>query len=959
MMNSWRNFFSASIATVAAAACVPEQATVGDSGGSTIVGASADDLLVVDCLLPGRVQKLGSQLTYLSARRPISTTAQDCEIRGGEYTAYDRANYASALQVWLPLAQAGDPNAQNKVGEIYERGIGGAPDYELAALWYRRSADQGFPRAQINLGFLYERGLGVTEDRKAALNLYREASDLPDAVLLDSAEAQAASLQLQQLQRDLARTQQQLESARRELRQRARDLENENRRLRKELDRQGQGASSGAAVDEQRALERQKALIQRLEAEARVQQEQLALLQSEGASVKGQLAAVRAELRHSQEELRRNRVALAENERELEAARARSREEQLGVSPTDDAIREVEQVMQRRDQEQQAIADIQSETLDLQQRLADLGAPAQDSPELRTQISAARSDIARAQKDLTRYQEQVSAEVQKLKQTTARLSAVAEREKTGETERVRTLQKLLRQRQEELEAQRQLAVRLETQSADWEQQLYRLEQSSRTEKAALEGQLNGLQADLAKTREQLEQARRAAETRADELESAYARLLQQSEAQEAQSSNRAAELEATLSAREDELESQRAAIEKLEEKSGRLLARLETLEKTAGNSGAAGRTTQSDLPLAPPSIQLIEPPLVAVRGGDAKIPVSAKLSRRTIIGQVSAGAELYALTVNGESVGADGKGLFKTEVPLTTAETPINIVAIDVAGRRGTLAFQFVSGISEEKPIAKRLSFLQKSDVGEYYALVIGNQDYATLPDLDTSVNDARDVATILQEKYGFKTTLLLNADRYQILSELNKLRKKLTENDNLLIYYAGHGELDRTNMRGHWLPVDAERHSTANWISNVAVTDILNAMSVRHVLVVVDSCYSGALTRSSLANLESGQTQEERAHWFKLIAKMRSRTVLSSGGLQPVLDGGGGEHSVFAKALLGVLSDMEEVVEGQRLYREVAARVAFEANKYQVEQVPEYAPIKYAGHESGDFLLIPKTLID
>ena len=57
-------------------------------------------------------------------------------------------------------------------------------------------------------------------------------------------------------------------------------------------------------------------------------------------------------------------------------------------------------------------------------------------------------------------------------------------------------------------------------------------------------------------------------------------------------------------------------------------------------------------------------------------------------------------------------------------------------------------------------------------------------------------------------------------------------------MYYAGHGQLDRVNQRGHWLPVDAEPDSPANWISNISVTDILNAMALQQLLVVADSCY-------------------------------------------------------------------------------------------------------------------------
>ena len=66
----------------------------------------------------------------------------------------------------------------------------------------------------------------------------------------------------------------------------------------------------------------------------------------------------------------------------------------------------------------------------------------------------------------------------------------------------------------------------------------------------------------------------------------------------------------------------------------------------------------------------------------------------------------------------------------------------------------------------------------------------------------------------------------------------------------------------------------------------------------------------------------------------------------------------MFAKSLLAVLRELNDIPEGQRIFREVSARVSFEATRYQVEQVPEYAPIKYAGHEAGDFLFIPKTYL-
>ena len=145
--------------------------------GSALEGrVNVADLQIVDCLLPGQVRQLGTR-TYLTARRPIRTTSADCRIRGGEYVAHDRADYASALRVWLPTAEEGDAEAQTNVGEIFERGLGGNPNYAAAATWYGRAAEQGNTRAQFNLGTLYENGKGVTADREQAAYWYRKAAD--------------------------------------------------------------------------------------------------------------------------------------------------------------------------------------------------------------------------------------------------------------------------------------------------------------------------------------------------------------------------------------------------------------------------------------------------------------------------------------------------------------------------------------------------------------------------------------------------------------------------------------------------------------------------------------------------------------------------------------------------------------------------------------------------------------
>ena len=62
-------------------------------------GRDSDSLLIVDCLLPGQIHRLGRNITFITPRRPTKVSASECEIRGGEYVAYDRANFATSLKV--------------------------------------------------------------------------------------------------------------------------------------------------------------------------------------------------------------------------------------------------------------------------------------------------------------------------------------------------------------------------------------------------------------------------------------------------------------------------------------------------------------------------------------------------------------------------------------------------------------------------------------------------------------------------------------------------------------------------------------------------------------------------------------------------------------------------------------------------------------------------------------------
>jgi hypothetical protein len=216
---------------------------------------NADDFLVVDCTLPAKTRKLGRHVTYLAPRRPVRTTALDCGIRGGEYTAHDRADYQTALTVWKSAAEGGSAEAQYYLAKMYEQGRGAAaPDYAQAAAWYRQAAEQGYAAAAVGLGYLYEKGLGVATDGAQALAWYRKAAGLgEDMVVLSESEVeQLRAAQAELLEKE--RTIRELEERLRELEKQRSAAEAGGEAARAEIETlRGQVSALSRSAGEQRA----------------------------------------------------------------------------------------------------------------------------------------------------------------------------------------------------------------------------------------------------------------------------------------------------------------------------------------------------------------------------------------------------------------------------------------------------------------------------------------------------------------------------------------------------------------------------------------------------------------------------------------------------------------------------------------------------------------------------------
>lgn len=251
-------------------------------------------------------------------------------------------------------------------------------------------------------------------------------------------------------------------------------------------------------------------------------------------------------------------------------------------------------------------------------------------------------------------------------------------------------------------------------------------------------------------------------------------------------------------------------------------------------------------------------------------------------------------------------------------------------------------------------------EFGKYYALIIGNEHYLNMDDLDSPLNDAEELSKVLHEQYGFSVKQLSDADNIGIMQAVNDLNSVLGEKDNLLIFYAGHGSrVQSPNYEsGYWLPVNANQPpNDSNWVSSEFITRHLARIKAKRVLVVADSCYSGLLSTAPNHLFFDGDNNQSAEYLRYKLAK-RSRLLLSSGGDKPVLDNAGAGHSVFARAFLNVLDKNTNIISAPQIFSALRDQVTEQAAKIGEEQIPEFKAIKGAGHEVGDFFFVPNAYL-
>ena len=260
-------------------------------------------------------------------------------------------------------------------------------------------------------------------------------------------------------------------------------------------------------------------------------------------------------------------------------------------------------------------------------------------------------------------------------------------------------------------------------------------------------------------------------------------------------------------------------------------------------------------------------------------------------------------------------------------------------------------GITIEKTANTQSSNVNK---GVYRALIIGNNEYrdeqGKWESLSTAVTDAREVARLLKQQYGFTDVILLeNATRRDVLYALEALANRSLKNDNVLIYYAGHGFLDDETNKGFWVPVDAAGSDHTTFLRNSTIRDEVSSIAsrVQHTLLISDSCFSGSLLRTASRGISESDYTEK---YFEKVSKKKSVQIMAAGGFEFVDDDyRESGHSPFTYFLINELkTNNSPMLTVSQLSGNVERAVA-----NNVDQVPESGVLQGAGDELGEFIFI------
>jgi tetratricopeptide (TPR) repeat protein len=289
----------------------------------------------------------------------------------------------------------------------------------------------------------------------------------------------------------------------------------------------------------------------------------------------------------------------------------------------------------------------------------------------------------------------------------------------------------------------------------------------------------------------------------------------------------------------------------------------------------------------PPTINILEP-LANSRSISVDDDKVAGTKQR-IRGQAIDPGGIKSVMLNNKRLKVEDNGYFDTVVDVNAGVNVFTIVATDKNANTASQNLQIVTGGKDKTNAApegqsNNSSVLSSDPV--YHAVLIAESNYSdkNIPSLPGPLSDMTDIYNLLVSHYGFlpaNTDTLVNATKMSIMTAIMQKALALGENDNLLIFYAGHGQMvknpDNTED-GYLVPQDAILNNTITYLSSDELLKTIRYSKAQHILFIADACFAGQLFRGlpSSSNIPVP---------VAIAYKDKSRKLLASGNRTVVPD--------------------------------------------------------------------------
>lgn len=297
----------------------------------------------------------------------------------------------------------------------------------------------------------------------------------------------------------------------------------------------------------------------------------------------------------------------------------------------------------------------------------------------------------------------------------------------------------------------------------------------------------------------------------------------------------------------------------------------------------------------PPTLRIFAP--VASSRGVIVVESSDKI---TVIGQATDESGVVSVLINGNPARLQADGNFDGETVLRNESNQITIRAIDSRGNEAQTNFQ-VDKAARKSATAKS-NGRDSNTGGVKRALMFATNEYNSWAPLSNPIPDAQTLGKDLEQIYGYQVDVQTNLNKSQMLLKIKEYAQlQYGPNDQLLIFFAGHGQFDEVFKEGYVVAKDSDFNdeSKSSYIAHSNLRTYINNINCKHVLLIMDVCFGGTI--DPLIAMRGAETafDNDREELIRRKMKLQSKLYLTSGGKEYVPDGRPGQHSPFCRRLL------------------------------------------------------------